>query len=89
MNDAALETVELPKAPAVGRLLEKVRPNGPAAKAMTRATREAAETAGRQARSAAAYSTGRIRAFPVASAAIALGAGFLLGALLSPRKWLG
>lgn len=71
------------------RLFDKVRPNGRAAAALTRATRDAAATAGRQAKSAADYPARRIRTFPLTSAAVALGVGFLVGALLSPRKWFG
>jgi ElaB/YqjD/DUF883 family membrane-anchored ribosome-binding protein len=89
MDDAALEPLEPSTGSAARRLLDKVRLNGGAAAAVTRATRDAAATAGRQARSAADYSARRIRTFPVTSAAVALGAGFLLGALLSPRNGVG
>lgn len=89
MDDAALEAREVSTESAAHRFFDKVLPNGHAAAALTRATRDAAATARRQARSAADYSARRIRTFPVTSAAVALGAGFLLGALLSPRKWFG
>ena len=89
MDDAALEPLEPSAGSTARRLFEKVRPNGRAAAVVRRATRDAAATAGRQARSAADYSARRIRTFPVTSAAVALGAGFVLGALLSPRKWFG
>lgn len=89
MNDAALGPQERSPGPAGSRLFARGRPNGGAAAALKRATRGVAATAGRQARSAADFSARRIRTFPVTSAAVALGAGFLLGALLSPRKWFG
>lgn len=89
MDDAALEPLERSIGPAVGRLLEKVKPDGRAARAMTKATRDAAATARREARAAAAFSASRIREFPLASAVVALGAGLLLGALLSSRRRLG
>jgi ElaB/YqjD/DUF883 family membrane-anchored ribosome-binding protein len=89
MDDAALKPLEPSTGSTARRLFDKVRPNGRAAAAVTRATRDAVTTAGRQARSAADYSARRIRTFPVTSAAVALGAGLLIGALLSPRKWFG
>ncbi len=89
MDDATLGAEEVSTGSAAKRLLGKVRPDGRAAAALTRATRDAAASAGRQAQSAADYSARRIRTSPVTSAAVALGAGFLLGALLSPRTWFG
>jgi ElaB/YqjD/DUF883 family membrane-anchored ribosome-binding protein len=89
MDDAALGAQEVSTRSAAKRPSDKARSDGRAAAALTRATRDAAATASRQARSAADYSARRIRTFPVTSAAVALGAGFLLGAVLSPRTWFG
>ncbi|MGZ6015509.1 MAG: hypothetical protein ACXWKM_07165 [Phenylobacterium sp.] len=89
MDDASLRSPEASTGSAVRRLLGKLRPEAHTTEVLRRATRGAAATASRQARSAADFSARRIRTYPVTSAAVALGAGFLQGAMLSPRKWFG
>lgn len=89
MDDAAPGLEKRAPGTAAGQFIEKIRPDGAAAAALARASRAAAATAARQVQSAADLSARRIRTFPVTSAAVALGAGLLLGALLSPRRWFG
>lgn len=77
MTDAQPTQAE-PRPPA-----DAIRPNGPFTQEVTRRTRSAAAVLGRRANTTRDYSTRQIRAHPVTAAAIALGAGAVLGALAS------
>lgn len=69
--------------PPVQRALRVVRPVG---HAIARHGRDAADVVGRQTQSLGRYSAAQMKARPFAAAAVALAAGAVLGALLSPRR---
>ena len=69
--------------PPVQRALRVVRP---VSDAFARHGRDAADVIGRQGQSFGRFSAEQVKARPFAAAAVALAAGALLGALLSPRR---
>lgn len=69
--------------PPVQRALRVVQP---ASDAIARGGRQAADVIGRQTQTFGRYSAAQVRARPFAAAAMALAAGAVLGALLSPRR---
>lgn len=69
--------------PPVQRALRVVRP---VSDAVARHGRDAADVIGRQGRSFGRLSAEQVKARPFTAAAVALAAGALLGALLSPRR---
>lgn len=71
--------------PPVQRALRVARPVGDA---VAQHSREAAAALGRRGRSFQRYSADRMKARPFTTAAMALAAGAVLGALLSPRRRL-
>lgn len=71
--------------PPVQRALRVVRPVGDA---LARQSRVAADVIGQRGRSLGRYSAAQMKSRPLAAAAVALAAGALLGALLSPRRRL-
>jgi hypothetical protein len=74
------------RAPVVQRALRVTRP---VTDALARGGREAADVIGRRGRTLGRYSADQVRAKPLAAAAVALVAGAVLGALLSPRRRFG
>jgi hypothetical protein len=58
----------------------------PVGDAIARGGREAADAISRQGQTLGRYSAAQVKARPFAAAAVALAAGALLGALLSPRR---
>jgi hypothetical protein len=58
----------------------------PVGDALARGGREAADAISRQGQSFGRYSAAQMKARPFTAAAVALAAGALLGALLSPRR---
>lgn len=69
--------------PPVQRALRVVRPAGDA---IARGGRQAADAVGRQGETLRSFSAAQVRARPFATAAVALAAGAVLGALLTPRR---
>lgn len=69
--------------PPVQRALRVVRP---VSDALARGGRDAADVIGRQGQSFRRFSAEQVKARPFAAAAMALAAGAVLGALLSPRR---
>jgi hypothetical protein len=69
--------------PPVQRALRVVRPVGDA---VARHGRDAADAIGRQGQSFGRFSAEQVKARPFAVAAMALAAGAVLGAFLSPRR---
>lgn len=69
--------------PPVQRALRVVRP---VSDAVARRSRDAADVIGRQGQSLGRFSAAQVKARPFAAAAVALGVGAVLGALLSPRR---
>ena len=69
--------------PPVQRALRVVRPVGDA---LSRHGRDAADALGRHGRTFGRYSAAKLKSRPLAAAAVALAAGAILGALLSPRR---
>ena len=69
--------------PPVQRALRVVRP---VSDAVARHSRDAADVIGRQGQSFGRFSAAQVKARPFAAAAVALAAGAVLGALLSPRR---
>lgn len=69
--------------PPVQRALRVVRPMSDA---VARHGRDAADAVGRQGQSFGRFSAEQVKARPFAAAAVALAAGAVLGALLSPRR---
>lgn len=78
-EDAPLELRVSP----VQRALNVVRPAGDA---IASGGRQAADLLGKQTQSIGRYSADKMRARPLTTAALALAAGALLGALISPRR---
>jgi hypothetical protein len=78
-EDAPLEL----RVPPVQRALRVVRPAGDA---VARGGRQAADAIGRQGQTLGRYSAAQMRARPFVTAAAALVAGAVLGALISPRR---
>ena len=74
------------RVPPVQRALRVARPVGDV---LAKGGREAAEVIQRQGRSFGRYSAERMKARPLTTAAVALAAGAVLGALLSPRRRAG
>jgi hypothetical protein len=74
---------ELRVPPVQRAALRVARPMGDA---VARGGREAAELITRQGQTFGRYSAAQLKARPFATAAVALVAGALLGALLSPRR---
>jgi ElaB/YqjD/DUF883 family membrane-anchored ribosome-binding protein len=66
-----------------------VRLARPVGDAVSRGGREAADLIRRQTQSFGRYSAEQVKARPYAAAAVALAAGALLGAFLSPRRRAG
>lgn len=71
------------RVPPVRRALGVARPVGDV---LAKGGRDAAEALQRQGRSFGRYSAEQIKARPLATAAVALAAGAVLGAFLSPRR---
>lgn len=69
--------------PPVQRALRVVRPVGDA---LARHSRDAADAIGRHGRKFGRFSAAQMKSRPFAAAAVALAAGAVLGALLSPRR---
>ena len=69
--------------PPVQRAMRVVRPVGDA---LARGGRDAADVITRQSQSFGRFSAAQVKARPFAAAAVALGVGAVLGALLSPRR---
>jgi hypothetical protein len=69
--------------PPVQRALRVVRP---VSDAVARHGRDAADAISRHGRTLGRYSAAKMKSRPLAAAAVALAAGALLGALLSPRR---
>ncbi|CAN7218806.1 hypothetical protein LJR219_000734 [Phenylobacterium sp. LjRoot219] len=69
--------------PPVQRALRVVRPVGDA---LARHSRDAADVVTRQSQTFGRFSAAQVKARPFATAAVALAAGAVLGALLSPRR---
>lgn len=69
--------------PPVQRALRVVRPVGDA---LARGGRDAADVITRQSQTFGRFSAAQVKARPFATAAVALAAGAVLGALLSPRR---
>lgn len=67
----------------VQRALRRVRP---VSDALARHSRDAADAIGRQGQTLRRMSAEQVKARPFATAAVALAAGAVLGALLSPRR---
>ena len=74
------------RAPPVQRAMKVVRPVGDA---VARGGREAAAVIGRQGQTIGRFSVAQVRGKPFATAAVALVAGAVMGALLSPRRRFG
>lgn len=86
MPDATYAHEEAPaelRVPALQRALRAVRPAGDA---IAQRSRTAADVIGRRARTWSEYSLRQARERPLAAAGVALAAGALIGALLSPRR---
>ena len=89
MTDEAYGREDAPRelrVPPVQRALRVARPVGDA---LAKRGRDAADVLPRQSRSFGRYSSERMKARPLATAAVALAAGALLGAMLSPRRRAG
>ncbi len=89
MRDEAYGREDAPRElrqPPVQRALRVVRPVGDA---LASRGRDAAEAVRRRSQSLGRYSAAQVKARPFAAAAVALAAGALLGALLSPRRRFG
>jgi ElaB/YqjD/DUF883 family membrane-anchored ribosome-binding protein len=71
------------RVPPVQRALRVARPVGDA---LAKSGRDAADVLQRQSRSFGRYSAEQMKARPLTAAAVALAAGAVLGALLSPRR---
>jgi ElaB/YqjD/DUF883 family membrane-anchored ribosome-binding protein len=69
--------------PPVQRALRVVRP---VSDALARHSRDAADVIGRQGQTFGRFSAEQVKARPFATAAVALAAGAVLGALLAPRR---
>lgn len=69
--------------PPVQRALRVVRP---VSDALARRSRDAADVIGRQGQSFGRFSAEQVKTRPFATAAVALAAGAVLGALLAPRR---
>lgn len=86
MRDEAYGREDAPpelRLPPVQRALRVVRPVGDA---LARHGRDAADVIGRRGHTFGRFSVAQMKARPFAAAAVAMAAGAVLGALLSPRR---
>lgn len=88
MDDIAFDRANAPAELRTTALERALRAARPVSDAVARRSRQAARVVSRQATAASRYSTAQLKARPLAAAALALGAGLLVGALLSPRRRL-